>query len=167
MHPLEPLTLSPATVVITLGLIAGGESQLSVVIAYQGLSDFSEDGKRMIPPSLSALLPVMAYPSVWLFRKVRYLPGVCGCQGACTPVGVKLLPVDVEKDYVPFTHHDIFRSFLRVVHKILTKIFFQFLYTTQNRFLYRIHSDIFIPGNICITLSEIKVFVNAAALYRR
>ena len=30
-------------------VMAGGESQLSVVIANQGLSDFSEDGKRESP----------------------------------------------------------------------------------------------------------------------
>ena len=49
VHPLEPLTLLPATVVCIsvkcdARTVAGGESQLSVVIANQRLSDFSEDG---------------------------------------------------------------------------------------------------------------------------
>jgi len=64
-------------------VMAGGESQLSVFIANQGLSDFSEDGKRESPAIARPVTKhicggVSAYPSVRLpqnpygiCRKVR------------------------------------------------------------------------------------------------
>jgi len=59
-------------------VMAGGESQLSVVIANQGLSDFSEDGMDRCPVTKYICGGVSAYPSVRLpqnpygiCRKVR------------------------------------------------------------------------------------------------
>ena len=59
--------------------MAGGESQLLVVVAGRWLSDFTEVVSRYILPSLASKDGHGAH-SDWLAQRVRYPQGLFSCQ---------------------------------------------------------------------------------------